>query len=290
MILPILLAIRPKTLTAAVVPVAVGSAVAVNVGGMINWGVVIAALTSSVFIQIATNLFNDAIDYDKGADTAQRLGPTRVTQAGLLPARTVYFLAAGSIVIAAAFGVPLLLVGGWPIALIGVVSLFLAYAYTGGPFPLAYKGLGELFVLIFFGWIAVMGVTYLHLGTWRWEAFLAGSQVGLCAAVLIAINNTRDMEGDRQVGKMTLAARFGLSFARFETGVLLLTPLLLVPVWSKHFHVFEAWLAVLSIPLAWGVWRIVSRDNPGVTYNRALAIAAAYHLVFGGLLTLGLVL
>src|SRR4051794_23693445 len=159
---PWLLAARPKTLAAAVTPVLVGTALARNIAAAIHWPSLVFALLGAVFIQIGTNYVNDALDFKKGADTHTRLGPLRVTQAGLLDADKVLRGAYACFLLAALCGVPLILRGGWPIVIIGVASILAAYAYTGGPYPLAYHGLGEVFVMIFFGFVAVGGSFYLQ--------------------------------------------------------------------------------------------------------------------------------
>jgi 1,4-dihydroxy-2-naphthoate octaprenyltransferase len=206
-------AFRPKTLTAAIVPVAVGSAVAFSEVGLVNHRITLLALLGALFIQIATNLFNDAIDFKKGADGEHRVGPQRATQMGWFSGKQVLAMGIFFLLLALACGVPLVIHGGWPIVIIGLISLAMAYAYTGGPFPLAYLGLGDLFVILFFGLVAVGGTYYLHTLRFSWSALIAGLQVGCLSAVLIAINNLRDHVGDRQVNKRTLAVLLGPQFA-----------------------------------------------------------------------------
>lgn len=285
-----ILAFRPKTLTAAVIPIVVGTALASqHPHGWQPW-VSVCALLAALLIQVATNLFNDAIDFKKGADTAERLGPKRVTQSGLIHARRVMVAGIFCLMMAFAFGIPLVLRGGWPIVGIGVISLILAYAYTGGPFPLAYQGLGDLFVFVFFGLIAVSGVVYLQVGEWTLESFVAGAQVGLLSTVLIAINNYRDYEQDRKAGKLTLAARFGGRFAKGEVLLLLAVSYLLgLFWWTKSFEA-AAWLPLLSLPIAAEVAQGIVRLPPCAALNRYLARAAGTQLLFGGLLSIGFIL
>src|SRR5205085_3166834 len=204
----------PKTLAAAVVPVLVGTALAVNEHAPLHWPAFLCALGGALFIQIGTNLVNDALDFKRGADTHERLGPLRVTQAGLLSANAVLAGAYVCFGLAALCGVPLIIRGGWPIVVIGVVSIVAAYAYTGGPYPLAYHGLGEVFVLIFFGLTAVAGSYYVQRLIIDLMVLVAGFAVGALAVILLAINNLRDIENDRASNKHTLAARFGAEFAR----------------------------------------------------------------------------
>ena len=285
-----ILSLRPQTLTAAVVPVVLGSAVAAShPEGWQVW-ISVCALLAACFIQIATNFFNDAIDFHKGADTSDRLGPIRVTQAGLLTSRQVMMAGGFCLLVALCFGVPLVIHGGWPIVVIGLVSLFLAYAYTGGPFPLAYRGLGDLFVFLFFGLIAVGGVVYLHLGYWPMDALVAGAQTGLLGTVLIAINNFRDREQDVKVGKKTMAARFGARFARAEIITLLLCAYALCRWWLWNGKVWAMFLPLLSLPLAIKVARGVLKNEPSPLFNHFLGQAAGTQLLFGGLLAAGLML
>jgi 1,4-dihydroxy-2-naphthoate octaprenyltransferase len=285
-----ILALRPKTLTAAIVPVVVGSAVAaIHPAGWTPW-VSVCALLAAIFIQIATNLFNDAIDFAKGADTHARIGPQRVTQSGLLSSHVVMAGGVLALVIAVLLGIPLVIRGGAPIVVIGLVSLFLAYAYTGGPYPLAYRGLGDLFVFLFFGLIAVGGVVFLHTGEWTPAAMVAGAQVGLLGTVLIAVNNLRDHAQDRAVHKWTLAARFGPGFARGEIVCLMSAAYGLGGWWASQGYYEAALLPLLSLPLAFAVVRGVLRTEPSEKFNRFLAQAAGTQLLFGSFLTIGLAL
>jgi 1,4-dihydroxy-2-naphthoate octaprenyltransferase len=187
-------------------------------------------LFGAVLIQIATNFINDALDFKKGADTGERVGPLRVTAAGLLSADTVMQGAWVCLILAALCGIPLLYRGGWPMLLVGLASIVAAYAYTGGPYPLAYHGLGELFVILFFGFVAVGGTFYAHSLQLTRSALLAGFATGSLAAVLIVINNLRDIDSDRRSNKRTLAARFGERFARAEVVFFALAPFVAVAV------------------------------------------------------------
>ncbi|MCC6882237.1 MAG: 1,4-dihydroxy-2-naphthoate octaprenyltransferase, partial [Verrucomicrobiales bacterium] len=217
---PWILAARPKTLPAAIVPVWMGTVLAIQSVPGISWGLFCSTLLSCLCIQVATNLFNDAIDSQKGADTAARLGPVRATAAGLLPVRAVWTGAFVFCALAALLAWPILQTRGWPLLAIGTVSLILAWAYTGGPFPLAYVGLGELFVILFFGFIAVGGSWFVQTGSFPDRtALLVGLQTGLLSSVLLAINNLRDVDEDATTGKHTLAVRFGNTFARLEIAV-----------------------------------------------------------------------
>ena len=288
-----LLAARPKTLSAAWVPVFVGTAVAWRLTSEWKGLVLACALMSSLFIQIATNLFNDVIDHQKGADTAQRLGPTRITSSGMASQRSVYIAAWVCILLAILFGLPLVLEGGLAILALGLLSLFLAYGYTGGPFPLAYLGLGDFFVALFFGPIAVAGTYYLHtlnldpsISVW-----IAGTQIGLWATVLIAINNFRDSAEDLRNKKLTLAARFGARFSRLEISLLLILPFALgLAYWPSHGFLAAGLLPLVVIPLAFRVIRNVWILPPSPEYNRLLAWSGAIHALAGLLLGTGLLL
>lgn len=284
------LAFRPKTLTAAVVPVFVGSALMVLSPQPAQWWITVCALAGALFIQIGTNLVNDAIDFKKGADTEERLGPQRATQSGLLSGKAVMAMAFGSFAAAVAFGAPLVWQGGWVIVAIGLVSIACGYIYTGGPFPLAYRGLGDLFVVLFFGLVAVGGVYYLNSGTYSWAALVAGLQVGFLCTVLIAVNNLRDIEGDSQVGKKTLAVRFGKKFVRFEILGLIVLSYLLGFYWLAVGKKWTFFLPFLALPLVLKLVSGVFKNEPGVIYNKFLAQAAKLHIFFGFLLAAGLYL
>jgi 1,4-dihydroxy-2-naphthoate octaprenyltransferase len=287
----VLLAARPKTLTAALVPVLVGTALAAALGDHVRWDLAAAALGGAGAIQIGTNLYNDLLDHERGADTQGRLGPVRVTQAGLLTPGGVRLAAAASFVVAVACGIPLVLAGGWPILLLGLLSLVFGYAYTGGPFPLAYHGLGELFVLLFFGFGAVGGTYWLHAGRLAPEVTVAGTQIGLLACALLAVNNLRDVAEDARSRKHTLAVRFGAGFGRAEIAAFTLGPAVVGAAWLVPCRrVLPAVLPLAALPLAFAALGIVLREPPGPRFNTALARVAALQLAFGALLGLGLIL
>lgn len=289
---PWLLAARPKTLTASLAPVIVGTGLAAGLASRpVSWGLVLLAFLSATCIQIATNLVNDAADFEKGADTEERLGPTRVTQSGLLGSRHVMAAAAGFFLLATLLGIPLVVAGGMPIVVIGLLSLVAGYAYTAGPFPLAYLGLGEVFVLLFFGLAAVKGMAYVladaSLSPW---AELAAVQVGLQSATLLAVNNFRDIVGDRKAGKRTLAARWGETFGRVEVLVLTALPFALGALWVAAGRPWAAILPVLTLPLALRLVAGVWREPPSRRFNVFLAQSSLLQLVFSVLLAVGLVL
>jgi 1,4-dihydroxy-2-naphthoate octaprenyltransferase len=281
-----LLAARPKTLSAAIVPVLVGSALAAHEPPAVTWWIFLCALLGSICIQIATNFINDALDFKKGTDTGERLGPTRVTQAGLLSADAVMRGAWVALVLAALCGIPLLYRCGWPMLVVGLLSIGAAYAYTGGPYPLAYHGLGELFVIAFFGFVAVGGTFYAHSLQLTPSALLAGFAVGSLATVLLVINNLRDVDGDRRNNKRTLVVRFGETFARIEIVFFALAPFAIVVAlaWMRN----QRWLllTLVALPLAIAVVVKALRGR-GAELNRVLAIAGGLQWAFGLLFVLG---
>jgi 1,4-dihydroxy-2-naphthoate octaprenyltransferase len=283
---PWLLAARPKTLSAAVVPVLLGSALAAHEPPAVSWWVFVCALVGALLIQIATNFINDALDFRKGADTSDRLGPVRVTAAGLISAEKVMRAAWLCLILAALCGIPLLYRGGWPMLVIGLASIVAAYAYTGGPYPLAYHGMGELFVVVFFGFVAVGGTFYAHSLQLTHSAWLAGFAAGSLATVLLVINNLRDIDGDRRSNKRTLAVRFGEGFARAEAVFFTLAPFVAVAAiaWIRgHWGLL---LVLATLPFAVLVIAQVFRSR-GVKLNRALAFAGALQWAFGILFVAG---
>lgn len=279
-------AARPKTLTASLVPVLVGSSLAYQMTHQFRIDLFFLILLSAGFIQIGTNLFNDAIDYLKGADTSERLGPARATQMGWLKPRQVLSLACLSFLLALGFGVPLVIQGGLPILAIGLVSLLMGYCYTGGPYPLAYKGLGDIFVIIFFGWIAVGGTYYLLSESYNWSAFIAGTQVGFLGTVLIAINNLRDQKLDEKVGKRTLSVRLG-ALAHWEITFLIAGTFLLNIYWLQVGLWKVALFPFVLLPFALRLDRMVKETAAGPIYNVYLAKAAKMQLGFGALMAVG---
>lgn len=285
----LVLAMRPKTLVASVVPVLVGTALAYHHTQQVNYEIFSAVLLCSLLIQIATNFFNDALDFEKGADTDSRLGPLRATHQGWWTARSIKKAAVICLSIAFVLGIYLVSVGGWPIAMMGLVSIFLAYGYTGGPFPLAYRGLGELFVLIFFGWIAVGGSYYLQTLNFSQDVFVLGSQVGIYATILIFINNLRDVEQDALVGKKTLCVRLGWKTARWFGVVLVMASMLLTFYWWQKGEWLVAGPALCLLPLKTRLCRSLIVTPPSQKHNTLLAMAALIQILFGVAMTFALV-
>jgi len=286
-----LLAIRPKTLTIAVVPVLVGSALAWADAGSLMWSVVAAALVGAVLIQAGTNLHNDAADFERGADDlATRLGPPRATAQGWLSSNAVRRAATLSFMLAGAIGAYLVWVGGWPILAVGLASIAAGLAYTGGPRPVAYSALGEFFVWLFFGLVAVVGSYYLQTGGISGSALVAGAMVGMPAAAVLVVNNYRDLDNDRRVGKNTLAVRLGRQASQVEYALLMLAPFSLLVLLSAFSG--SGWWPVLPlVVLPWALV-LVKRfrlESAGPAFNQLLAATARFQLGFGLLLCLGLV-
>jgi 1,4-dihydroxy-2-naphthoate octaprenyltransferase len=285
----LILAFRPKTLTAAVVPCLAGTALAADLQKA-NWIYLLWAVASAIFIQIGTNLVNDAIDFKKGADTDKRIGPQRITQSGVFSFKQVIFFATLSFLFALLCGIPLVLQGGVSILVIGLVSILLGYGYTAGPYPLAYKGLGDLFVILFFGVIAVMGMSYIHTMMWSLDALVLGLQIGMLAAVLIAINNLRDHEGDRLVGKKTMAVRLGVKWAKREILFLIWTPFILGFYWLFNSQM-KVFLIVIPLTFLAGKLSVeIIKNAPSPYYNQLLAKSAGLHFLFGLLVSVGFIL
>jgi 1,4-dihydroxy-2-naphthoate octaprenyltransferase len=284
----LLLASRPKTLVAAILPVLAGSALGAKVMGRFEVQVFNLSLLATLFIQIATNYFNDALDHRKGADTAKRLGPKRATAGGLLTFKEMILWAALMLALALVCGLPLIQSHGWPILLIGLLSLYLSFGYTGGPFPLAYLGLGEVFVFVFFGLIAVGGSYYLQTATAPNDLALAlGAQMGAFSTVLISINNLRDLEEDRQSNKRTLAVKLGARPMRHFLLLLHALPYLLLHEW-KDLYPWAAYLPLLVLPLSLFILKKIYTSEASPYFNKLLALSALQYLLFTLLLIGGL--
>ncbi|MGO9884951.1 MAG: 1,4-dihydroxy-2-naphthoate polyprenyltransferase [Solirubrobacteraceae bacterium] len=285
-----LMAARPRTLPAAVAPVLVGTALAgfENVFHPLRF---IAALLGAVFIQVGTNLSNDYSDARRGADAEDRLGPVRVTAGGLVPPKQVLVATYVSFGLAVLFGAYLVAVAGWQLLLVGAASILAGVAYTGGPRPYGYEGLGEVFVFLFFGVVAVAGSYFVQVTHLEWEAFALSVPVGLLAAGILVVNNIRDIDSDRRAGKRTLAVRLGRQRTRVLYAVIVYLAFLLAPV-TWIFGPLQAWVLLpwLTIVLAAGVVRTVRNHTDGQSLNQALAQTGMLQLAFCMLLSAGLLL
>jgi 1,4-dihydroxy-2-naphthoate octaprenyltransferase len=287
---PWIMASRPRTLTLSMTPVVVGAALAWGVERQIHWSAVAAALAGSAFIQLGTNLHNDAADSERGGDGPDRVGPPRVTASGLLNAADVKIGAFVCFAVAGMMGLYLVTVGGWPIFLLGVLSILSGWAYTGGPFPIAYTPLGELFVVVFFGLGAVCGVYWLCIGTLSAVAIETGLAIGLLAAAVLLVNNYRDAEADARVGRRTLAIVAGPGVSAWIYAALMLLPFaLLLPI-SGAVHRGFVWLALFALPAALGMIYYFVREPRGRGFNRILVQTVFTQFLFGMLLSLGLAL
>ncbi len=275
-----ILAARPKTLWAAVGPVMVGTAMAYE-RGLVAWLAALAALFGSVMIQVGTNFANDYSDWKKGADAHNRLGPTRVTQAGLVKPRTMKLATAVAFSLASIAGIYLVWRAGPPIAIIGALSILSGILYTAGPWPLGYIGLGDIFVLIFFGPVAVGGTYYVQALEMDAVVLMAGLAPGLLATAILTVNNLRDMDGDKAAGKKTLAVRFGRTFARVEyllaIVVASLIPILLYIQTREHLYSLSA----VAVPVvALPALRKVFTSRDGSALNDVLAATGKLLLLY----------
>ena len=298
-------AARPKTLTAGLVPVLVGTALAAR-EGKAQVLPALAALAGALLIQVGTNLTNDYYDFKKGADTAERVGPQRVTQAGLVAPSKVLAAAVASFALAVIVGVYLAWLGGWPIVAVGIASVASGYAYTGGPFPLGYHGLGDLFVMVFFGFVAVCGTYFVQAHGISPAALWMSWPVGGIGTALIVVNNLRDVATDVKVGKRTLAVLMGRGFVRWEYALLVASsfavPLVLAALefggpglLGGSGEGLLKWggkgiaVTLLALPVALGPLKTVFTAE-GPALNQALHGTARLQLVFGLLLCGGLLL
>lgn len=279
------LAIRPGTLSMALVPVLVGATLAWRDTGRLAWVASLLAALAALLIQIGTNLHNDAADFERGADTPDRLGPPRAVAQGWLTARSVRHAAYVAFAVAFLTGIALVWVGGWPILLLGLASLGAGLAYTGGPKPIAYSGMGELFVFLFFGLAAVGGTYYLGAAGLSGAALAAGAALGCFAAAVLTANNYRDQDSDRKAGKITLAVRLGRGPTQAGYAVLMLAPYALLPLIGMGAGV---WLPLLTLPWALGLIVRFVRTTPSPAFNLLLANTARLQLAFGALLAVPL--
>jgi 1,4-dihydroxy-2-naphthoate octaprenyltransferase len=284
------MAARPRTLPAAVAPVLVGTALAgyLHVFHPLRF---VAALLGAIFIQVGTNLSNDYSDARRGADAEDRLGPVRVTAGGLVPPKQVLVATYVSFGLAVLAGVYLIVVAGWLLLVVGVASILAGVAYTGGPKPYGYEGLGEVFVFLFFGIVAVAGSFFVEVKHLDWEAFALAVPVGLLAAAILVVNNIRDIDSDRRAGKRTLAVRMGRERTRIWFAVIVYLAFVLAPV-TWIFGPVKPWVLLpwLTLLLAAKVVRVVRNQTDGPSLNGALARSGMLQLAFCTLLAAGLLL
>jgi 1,4-dihydroxy-2-naphthoate octaprenyltransferase len=286
------MAARPRTLPAAIAPVLVGTAAAIEKAGELpRVGAFIAALIGSIFIQIGTNLANDYSDAKRGADTVERLGPVRVTAAGLVAPRSVLIATWLAFGIAVVAGIYLATVAGWVIIAVGVVSIAAGILYTGGPWPYGYAGLGELFVFLFFGLVAVNGSYYVQLERLDWLPFGLSVAVGCLATAILVVNNVRDIETDRRAGKRTLAVRLGRHGARqLYVGLVVSAYAALLGIIISRGGPWWALLGLLTVPLTMRPSRLVMTRTDGPSLNGALAGTGALLGAFSLAVSAGLLI
>jgi 1,4-dihydroxy-2-naphthoate polyprenyltransferase len=285
-----LVAARPRTLPAAIAPVLVGTALA---GEQDEFHALrfVAALIGSVFIQIGTNLSNDYSDARRGADTDDRLGPVRVTAGGLIPPRRVLVGTYVAFGVAVAAGAYLAAVAGWELLAVGAASILAGVLYTGGPRPYGYEGLGEVFVFLFFGVVAVTGSYFVQTEELAWEAFALSLPVGLLSAAILVVNNIRDIETDRRAGKRTLAVKLGRERAR-RLWLAMVLIAFAAPLAIAVTGALSWWIAltVFSWGLAQPIWKKVRERTDGPSLNAALAETGRLLAVFSVFLSAGLLL
>jgi 1,4-dihydroxy-2-naphthoate polyprenyltransferase len=283
------LAARPQTLPVAVAPVAVGASVA-YASGSPSWLAVSAALFGALMLQVGTNFANDVFDFEKGADDERRLGPPRAVQRGLLTPRAVRLGMAASFGLAALAGAYLIGVAGWPILVIGVASILSGIAYTGGPYPLGYNGLGDVFVFVFFGLVAVCGTSFVAIGEIPTLAWIASVPVGALATAVLVVNNSRDHVTDVDAGKRTLVVRFGRRFGTHEYAALLASAYLAVvgAIALDLASPFTA-LTAFTMPMAVSLGRRMATLE-GADLNPLLGGTARLLLVHSALLAAGVAL
>ena len=285
-----LMAARARTLPAAIAPVLVGTSLAgyQHVFHPLRF---LAALIGAIFIQVGTNLSNDYSDARRGADAEDRLGPVRVTAGGLVPPRQVLIATYVSFGIAVLVGIYLIAVAGWALLLVGAASIAAGVLYTGGPRPYGYEGLGELFVFLFFGIVAVAGSYFVQVTHLEWEAFALAVPVGLLASAILVVNNVRDIDTDRRAGKRTLAVRLGRARTRDMHAAIVYGAYILAPV-TWLFGPLRPWqlLSWLTLPLAAKVDRTVRNRTDGPSLNQTLAQSGMLQLAFCMLLSAGVLL
>ncbi len=284
-----IIAIRLKTLPAAISPVLLGSSLSYKYGYFSSL-IFFMTLFAAILIQIGTNFANDVYDFEKGTDRDDRLGPVRATQAGLISPKKMKFSMLGTFSIAILVGCYLAWIGGLPIVFIGIASIIAGIAYTGGPYPLGYNGFGELFVFLFFGIIAVPGTYFLQAGTFTYLSIWLGSCMGMLSAAILVVNNIRDIDTDKVTGKKTLAVYFGILFSYIEFIILIIGPylILLYLMINKNLD-SSIYIVFFSLPIGLKlIFELIT--NTGIKLNTVLSSTAKLLFVFSLLCSIGLVI
>jgi 1,4-dihydroxy-2-naphthoate octaprenyltransferase len=277
---PWILATRPKTLTASIGPVILGSSIALYNKDSIDYFLFVIILINAVLLQIGTNLVNDYYDSERGIDGEDRLGPKRVTQAGLIDSKKVKTAFISVFIIAFLLGIYLMVIGGTPIIITGVLSIFFAYAYTGGPIPLSYIGLGEILALVFFGPVPVWGTYFLLTGEHSLAPVIAGLGPGFIAATLMSINNLRDIKSDSKTSKKTIAVLIGEKNARLMTILLVVFSSFVPFLYSSMYLSKWVILATLTTYPFTKTWMHISKAPISEELNNCLANTGKYLLLF----------
>lgn len=285
-----MMAVRPRTLSMSLSPVAVGACLSWRDTGGMNWLAVAAAFLGAIFIQAGTNLHNDAADFERGGDGPDRLGPPRVSALGLLPSGQVKRAALLSFALAALCGLTLISIGGWSILAVGILSILAGLAYSSGPMPISHTPLGEIFVVLFFGLAAVGGTYFLNAGTLSWAACDAGIAIGLFAAAVLLVNNHRDAVSDARSGRRTLAILAGPRLTLIFYATFILLPFILLPLFGTSLQDHPWWLAYGGLPFTIILARSFAREPRGPGFNRILVRTAQLQLGYSVLLCLGLTL
>jgi 1,4-dihydroxy-2-naphthoate octaprenyltransferase len=284
-----LLASRPRTLLAAVVPVMVGSALAIS-ESKFTLILSLIAMLCSILIQVGTNFTNDLYDYIKGSDKEDRIGPQRVLVSGLISPTEMKMGIITVFGFAFLFGLYLVYAAGIVILMIGVISILAGLAYTAGPYPLAYNGLGDVFVFAFFGIVGTTGTYYLHLHEFSLLSLLASVPVGALITNILVVNNYRDIEEDREADKYTLAVKLGKKFTRFQfINSIIISYLILIIIYIKYDFTYWILLPLISLPVAAKLISML-RNFEGKELNKTLELSAKYAALFGLLFSLGLIL
>ena len=284
-----ILAIRVKTLPAAIAPVLVGSALSYK-DSFFDIFIFFMTLLAALLIQIGTNFANDVFDFQKGTDRDDRLGPTRATQAGLITPENMKKAMWKAFSMSIFVGLYLAFIGGWPIVIIGLASIIAGIAYTGGPYPLGYNGFGELFVFLFFGIIAVPGSFYLQSGTVNADSIYLGASMGMISSAILVVNNLRDINTDKVTGKKTLAVSFGVIFSYFEYFILILGPYIIhLYLIINNSYKLSMFIVFFSLPIALHLFfQLIIKK--GSELNNVLASTSRLLVLFALLTSFGLIL
>ncbi|HEV8051116.1 MAG TPA: 1,4-dihydroxy-2-naphthoate octaprenyltransferase [Parachlamydiaceae bacterium] len=280
-------AARLRTLPIPTIQVLTGTCLAYSVTGTVDWLMLLFTWLVSIFITMATNLLNDVIDFEKAVDHKKPVGYLKVISAGLIPKEHVRMAGYACLALVVLFAIPLALNSGWMLFGIILISVVCSYAYTGGPYPISYLGLSELFILFFYGFVCVGASYYIQTGSVTEPSLLCALQMGLLAILPNALNNFRDMHEDAENNKLTLAVRFGKTFARWEIAILTFLPYFLGIAWLFFGYVNAALFPLLSIPMAFVFVRGIWTTDPGPSFNRFFGLSVLVHFLFGLLLVIG---